>query len=70
MSLYPEPHVIVRSPEHITRLCELLRVYWLANPTRRFEQIVNEPLDDYHYTSDAEVEAWLTQNGPTTGGKS
>ena len=59
MSLYAELRPFTRTPAHIDRLVELLRAYWLTAPQRRFEQIVNDVCDDYHYTPDERVEANL-----------
>lgn len=53
--LYPESKIVERTPAHIDALLDLLRRYWRAHPTRRFEQVVNDVLTDYHYTDDEQV---------------
>jgi hypothetical protein len=65
MSLYPDPvekttmRPRTRSVEDIDRMLALVRRYWLANPSQRFEWMVNRFMPDYHYNPDEDVEELL-----------
>jgi len=59
MSLYPDTHAVIRSPEYIDRILDLVRRYWMAHPDLRFEWMVNKFMPDYHYNSDLIVEQLL-----------